>query len=359
MTAGRGFAQLSRAMFLTFTRDWRAMLVTVLFPLVLLVAFGALVGQSTTPKVKIAEIGRVTPLDQALRNDSGGALGKTVAVTEFASREAALSSVKKGRADAAISQSGNQLQLYYSNSNPTQSGSAQAVVTSLVQSANSATNGKPGPLTLAAPQRLDSSSIKLIQYYTPGLLGWSLASAGILVVVHTLVQWRTSGLLRRLRLSPMPVRTLLGARVTVSMGIALVQTIIFLLVGLLPIYGLKLEHAWWMVFPVVLSGVAAFLAIGLAIGAWARTLQTAQGVAQIVVLPMAFLGGSFFPLTNAPTWLQWLSYVFPLRWLNEGLLNVLVRGLGPASALPQIGGLLGIALVFSLIGLKTFRWDAA
>jgi ABC-type multidrug transport system permease subunit len=74
---------------------------------------------------------------------------------------------------------------------------------------------------------------------------------------------------------------------------------------------------------------------------------------------MAFLGGSFFPLDASPTWMKTLSYIFPLRYLNEGMLNVMGRGLGPASALPQIGVLLGVAVVGALIAVRLFRWEAA
>ncbi|MFI0485099.1 ATP-binding cassette domain-containing protein [Actinomadura sp. 9N215] len=74
--------------------------------------------------------------------------------------------------------------------------------------------------------------------------------------------------------------------------------------------------------------------------------------------PLAFLGGSFFPLDATPGWMRALSYVFPLRYLNEGMLNVMGRGLGPTSALPQIGILLGVAVVGGLVAMRLFRWDS-
>ena len=48
-----------------------------------------------------------------------------------------------------------------------------------------------------------------------------------------------------------------------------------------------------------------------------------------MVLPMAFLSGSFFPLDAAPAWLQAVSNVLPLKHLNDGMLDVMVRGEGP------------------------------
>ena len=48
---------------------------------------------------------------------------------------------------------------------------------------------------------------------------------------------------------------------------------------------------------------------------------------------MAFLSGSFFPLDGSPQWLQVTSQLLPLRHLNDGMLDVMVRGDGPSAAL--------------------------
>ena len=52
-------------------------------------------------------------------------------------------------------------------------------------------------------------------------------------------------------------------------------------------------------------------------------------MANFLVLPMAFLSGSFFPLDGARRWLQTVSKALPLRHLNDGMLDVMVRGDGP------------------------------
>jgi ABC-2 type transport system permease protein len=72
---------------------------------------------------------------------------------------------------------------------------------------------------------------------------------------------------------------------------------------------------------------------------------------------MAFLSGSFIPLNIAPAWLQTVSEFLPLRHLNDGMLDVLARGDGMAAVLPQLGILLGFALVVAAIAVRMFRWD--
>jgi ABC-2 type transport system permease protein len=81
-------------------------------------------------------------------------------------------------------------------------------------------------------------------------------------------------------------------------------------------------------------------------------------VANVIILPMAFLGGAFIPLNYAPAWINGVSYAMPLRYLVLGMQDVMARGEGPAAALPAIGILLGIAAVLTAISVRVFRWDA-
>lgn len=76
-----------------------------------------------------------------------------------------------------------------------------------------------------------------------------------------------------------------------------------------------------------------------------------------MVLPLAFLGGSFLPIDSAPKWLRVVTEIFLLRHLNEGVLRVMARGGGPASVLPQTGILLGFALAATIIAIRVFRWE--
>ncbi|MFD0684911.1 ABC transporter permease [Actinomadura fibrosa] len=351
------FKSLSRAMLLGFRRDRGALFFTVLFPLMFLVIFAGVFGHQSTAKAKVLEVGPVAAVDQAVARDPAE-LKKIMELTRTADRAAALRKVEKGDADAVVEQRGSEVVVHYSAADQVRSGTVRGLMDSLVQSANQAASGKPPAFTLRS-QQVEDDSLKAIQFFTPSLLGWALASAGVFGASQTLVTWRTKGILRRLQLSPAPIPTVFAARVAVSLGVALGQFALFIVVAQLPMFGLKLGHAWWMAIPMVMAGVLAFLSIGMVIGAWAKSQETAQAVTQLVVLPMAFLGGSFFPLDSAPAWMKGLSYAFPLRYLNEGMLNVMGRGLGPGSALPQIGVLLGVAAVGALIATRLFRWEAA
>ncbi|MEO5877183.1 MAG: ABC transporter permease [Streptosporangiaceae bacterium] len=347
-----GLRSLSRAMYLGFIRDRRALFFTLLFPLLFLVIFAGIFGGQTTSKSEIVQIGSVPVLDQAMRSQG---LRDVLKVTRTGDRAAALAKVRKGDTTAAVEQEleSGRVVIHFSRADQVKTAQVQAIMGAVVDQANLA--GRRGRYEIVT-EAVEDDSLKAIQFLTPGMLGWALSSAGLFGAAQTLVTWRTKGILRRLRLSPVPIWNVFAARVVVSLGVALVQTAVFFAVAV-AFFGLRLTGYWWMAIPVVLAGVTTFLAIGMVVGAWAKTQDSAQSVIQLIVFPMVFLGGSFFPLDSAPQWLQTVSWIVPLRYLNDGMLNVVGRGLGPMSVLPDIGVLLGIAAVASLIAIRLFRWD--
>ncbi len=353
MTALRS---LSRAMTLGFFRDRSATFFTIIFPLMFLVLFGGIFKNQTAPKSTVVQIGEVAVLDQ-IPAAQRSQLDDVLDLQRDDDRADALRKVRKGTAAAAVEQSGSRVVLHYSAADQVRAGTVQGLLTSLVHSADLVAAGVRQPAYTLEPQQVEDQSVQAIQYVTPGLLGWAIATSATFGAAMTLVTWRQKKLLRRLRLAPVRTSSLVGARVVVSLGVALMQTAIFLGVALIPFFGLRLSGSWWMSIPLVVAGTLSFLSIGLLAGAWAKTPEAANAIANLIVLPMAFLSGAFFPLDSAPGWLQAVSKVFPLHYLVDGMRAVMVQGQGPASTLPALGILLAFAAVVTAVAAPLIRWD--
>jgi ABC-2 type transport system permease protein len=349
---------LSRAMFLGLLRDRTALFFTVLFPLMFLLLFGGLFKNQTAPRSDVLQIGSVAVLDQIPAADRAD-LDAVLHIDKATSREEALDKVRKGDVDAAVEQSGSTLILHYSAADRVKSATVQGVFNELVQQENLAAAGVTTTTVKLDAEQVEDQSLKTIQYLTPGLLGWAIATGAMFGAALTLVNWRLKKILRRLRLSPVSTGTIVGARVGVSVLVALVQTAIFIGVASVPYFGLQLSNYWWMCIPVVFVGTLAFLSIGLLAGSFTKTPEAASAIANLIVLPMAFLSGAFFPLQGAPAWLQTISQALPLRHMVDGLLDVMVRGEPPVSVLPQLGILAAFAVVVSAVSVALFRWEDA
>jgi len=226
----------------------------------------------------------------------------------------------------------------------------------VVAHANVAATGQQ-PRFHADFRQVEAVDTQPIQYLTPGILSWGVATSAVFGAALNLVAWRRKQLLRRLRLAPAPVWTILGARVGISLVVAFAQAAMFIGVALTPPFGLQLSHQWWLAIPLLLVGTLSCLSIGLLVGAIAKTEEAAQAMANFVVLPMAFLSGSFFAVAQVPRWLQQVSKALPLRHLTDGMLDVLVRGKGPGALLVPTAVLLGLALALTLVATRVFRWD--
>jgi ABC-2 type transport system permease protein len=136
-----------------------------------------------------------------------------------------------------------------------------------------------------------------------------------------------------------------------------VQAVVFLGIGALPFFGLQLTGTWALAIPVFLLGILAFFAIGMLVGAFCKTEEAATGAANIVVLPMAFLSGTFFPIDQSPPWMQALSQAFPLRHMNDGIMDFLVRGQGPSALVVPCLVLAAFVAVVGTIAAKVFQWE--
>ena len=352
----RPFRSLAVAMVKRFVRDHMALFWAVIFPLMFLFLFGGLLADTSVPRSDVIQVGAVPLLDDA-DPATQAAIDDTLDIEHSDDRDAAIAEVRSGDADAAVTMNGDSLVLWYSAADQVTAGVVQGTFNSLVQSANAAASGQPPTYTLA-PEQVEDESLSPIQFFTPSLLGWAIAMGATFGAAANLVLWRRNGLLRRLRLSPVPTYAVVGARVVTALMLAGIQMVMFL-VPAVAFMGLELTGWWWMSVPLLAAATLAFLALGLLVGSFSKTEEGATGAANFIILPMAFLSGSFFPLDGAPAWIVALSNVLPLKWVNEGMLDVMVRGEGPSAIVGPLLALLAFAAVVGALATKLFRWEKA
>ncbi|GAA3535391.1 transport permease protein [Aeromicrobium flavum] len=345
---------LSRAMFKGFFRDRMTLFWAVLFPLMFLVLFGGILTDRGAPKLEVAQIGDVAALDR-MPAETREALEQSVEITRSDDEAQALRDVRDGDLAAVVTEDGDRLVVHFSQADQVAAARVRATFQGIVDAANLARTGVE-PAYALDPRQVEDESLETIQYVTPGLLGWAIAMSATFGAATNLVNWRKSGLLRRLRLTPIPTSSVVLARVGVSLLVALGQAVIFVALAVFA-FGLQLTGWWPLVVPLVLAGTLAFLSIGLLAGAVSKTEEGAVGLANFVVLPMAFLSGSFFSLEGAPGWLQAVSRLLPLRHLNDAMLDVMVRGQGVAAIWQPMLILVAFAAVCALVAGRLFRWE--
>jgi ABC-2 type transport system permease protein len=100
-------------------------------------------------------------------------------------------------------------------------------------------------------------------------------------------------------------------------------------------------------------GSLTFFTMGVLVARVAPNPDAVAAIANCIMIPMAFLSGSFYPLDLAPPWLTTVSKFLPLTYLNDAVRQTLSGGF---DVLLPLSALLGFAVLFGAIGLRSFKW---
>lgn len=189
-----------------------------------------------------------------------------------------------------------------------------------------------------------------------GLIGYGCANTAFAGLAITLVIRRESGVLKRLRGTPLPPATYLAATLASTLAVFLLQTAVTLLLGF-TLYGAHQPRSWAGLVGAVLLGVAAFAGMGVGATALIRSSEGASAVVNLVVLPMAFLSGSFGGTRGYPQVLRVVADVLPLTYLIELLRDVYLRGEALWADPKQIAIVSAWGLVGLAIAWRRFGWE--
>ena len=211
--------------------------------------------------------------------------------------------------------------------------------------------------TIFRGQAVEASGRSYIEYIAPGVMTWGIANAAVFSIAFALMQWRESDLLRIVRMTPASTRSVLSSKLTVTMGIAAIQAVLFVGVAMLPFFGLRPASSAWQAIPLLFMGVVAFYAVGAIIGAFANTAEAVAAISNVIMVPMAFLSGSFFPIDMMPSFLKSIAHALPLYYLNDGVGDAFTGSATAASFATNMGVLTAFVLVFGVIAVKVFMWS--
>ena len=348
MTARR-IAAMTVASVKMIVRDRTALFFSLAFPIVFMTLFGLIFGGAGSSKPDLDVVG-TGPLVTALQRSDA------VKVHIRPDAATAIARVHDGDETGALVVSGGHAHLYYQASSTVEGPILREVVAGVANALDIRATGRP-PLVTVQASKVEDRSLSYISYLVPGLLAMAISQSAVFGIAFALVAYRSKGILRRLRLTPMPLGEFAAARVLTALCLALTQAIVLLAVGRFA-FGVDIAGNVLSLLPLVILGALCFIAIGLLVGSVARTEDAAAAMANLVTLPMTFLAGVFFPLDSAPGVVQAISKVLPLTYLANGLRGVAVRDHSFVWTLPKLGLLVGFTVVVAGISLRSFRWTS-
>ena len=351
-----------------FFRDSLALFFGILFPLIFLFVFGSLSSGRNNISFHVAVLNE-SKAPFAKQFDAQLHKSKTFKIDDKVTDMAtAKEKISRSQIDGVIVlpkdfgvvKPGQQLpsgqaQLIYSQSS---SGTGQTL-TSVLDGTFRGINQKLGvaqpPFTVVGKQ-LNEKSLTAFDYTFAGLLGFSIIGMGIFGPVNVFPELKKQGILRRLRTTPIKtwqyfLATMFSQSLTglVSIAAMFAAAIVFFHLN---VVGNPAEIIIFTVFSIFM-----ILGLGLAIGGWAKNERQAAPLSNIIVFPMLFLSGTFFPRFGMPQWLQNITDYLPLTPVIDGLRLLITEG----KHLTDIGTQLGIMAVWFVviyaIAFRVFRWE--
>lgn len=197
---------------------------------------------------------------------------------------------------------------------------------------------------------------RYVDFLIPGMLGYTLMSAGILGLGFPIVESRRAKLLKRLVASPMKRGQFLLSFMAGASVFAVVIVVYHLLLAHL-LFRVPIEGSIAEIVALGAWGGLCFGGLGVLVVSRARSSEVAQGVMQLITMSMMVLSGVFFPSSNFPGWMQPLISALPLTALNDALRAMMLQGQSLAAVAPQLGIISGWGVASFAVAVRIFRWQ--
>ena len=194
------------------------------------------------------------------------------------------------------------------------------------------------------------------QYLLAGMIGYGAASTTFAGLALLLVIRRESGVLKRLRVTPLPPATYIGAVLASIILIFLVEAVILIGIGRFG-FDVPLAHSMFSLVVVLLLGAASFAALGIGLTALIKSAEGSSAVVNALYLPLSFISGAFFSEDTFPEALQALAAILPLSHLIQLTRNVMVYDEAVWDNLGHVAVILAWGVVGLVFSLRGFRWE--
>ena len=164
-------------------------------------------------------------------------------------------------------------------------------------------------------------------FMIPGVIGMIIYALTSILTATAIVRERERGTIEQLIVTPIRPWELVVGKLLPYVILAMLNAFEVLALGHYW-FGVPIRGSLWMITAASLLFLLSSLGIGLLASTSANTQQEAMLTVWMLLLPGIFLAGFFFPLQAMPRILQWISYVFPLRYYLVIIRSLMLKGVG-------------------------------
>lgn len=353
---------ITRASLQSMLRSPQAVFFSLFFPVVLIVIFGAIGG------------GKGVKLDVAFDKNSDTVnvlypMLKTLPVLNVKDGDEAKlqDDLKKGRITALIDIQKNDstkkeafnIHLKTTSASQRDMPVLEAVLKDAINDVNNDLNHSAHNYAAISKEEVPGREYKMIDFYLPGMLGFSLIGSAVFGVAFLFFSLRDTLVLKRMYSTPVSKRYIVLGESFGRVIFQMATAVIIILFGKY-LYGFTLANGIFTFINLLLLsllGLLTFMAFGFIVSSVAKNQSVIPIYANLFMFPQYFLSGTFFPKSLLPQGLQAVIKFLPLTALNDAMRKVSFEGLNISGVGTEILILLVWCVLAFTIAIRVFRWE--
>ena len=371
----RAMKAIAVASFRSIIRNPSAVVFSIAFPLVFIVAFGFINGNSIKMEVGIDPQSDTTgTIYHSFINSPNVELKTQFTAAELNER------LNRGRIDAVLkfdkasSTNTEVVEIITSQASREKGMFVRSLVTNLIDKQNieyyknvsqhvdSSTIQRARETTKPTELRetkISGREYKMIDFILPGQLGFSILSAAVFGTAFVFFSLRQTMVLKRFFATPIRRPYIILGEALSRLIFQLLGSSVIIVIGHF-VFGFTLINGIWTALEMLLLsalGLIVFMGFGFVVSGIAKSENVIPPIANIITLPQFLLCGTFFPIDAFPKWLQIISKALPLTYLNDALRMIAFEGAGLMDISSQLLVLVLWGVVVYAAAIRFFRWE--
>ncbi len=261
--------------------------------------------------------------------------------------------------------------VYVDNSNPQSSMQIQQVLSSTVSGMNDmkaeanivdlskATNQPVNPQAMIFPYILNVQTTipgqtNYFNFLAPGLMIMIVMMSVMTGIPEAISKEKEMGTFDGMLSAPISQLSVIVGKTAALCTRGLIQCVIILAIAIV-LFGVTIQGSILLAFFMLLLGIFSFIGIGILAISLSGDQASSTMIVNLLMFPMMFLGGVFYPIQQMPWFMQAISQVIPLTYAADAMRKIMLLNAGVGDVMTQILILVTFGVVTMAIAVPLFR----
>jgi ABC-2 type transport system permease protein len=353
---------VAKASFRSMLRSPSAIVFSIAFPLIFIIVFGFISGSGIAIDVAVKKGSDINnPIYKSLEQI------KSIRLQTDRSDADIQADLEKGNLDASIDVQKNTkdsgavfiLNLKTSNAAKEKGAFVKLILNQIVDKQVIAMAKVYQPFVAINETQVKGREYKMIDFILPGQLGFSILSAGVFGTAFVFISLRQTLVIKRFFATPIKRPFIILGEMLARLVFSLLGSFIIIMIGHYAFGFTLINGAVTVINMLLLSalGLIVFMGFGFLVSGIAKNESAVPPIANIITMPQFLLAGTFFSVNNFPIWLQHVSKVLPLTYLNDAMRKIAFEGAGLTDVGLQILIIVAWGVAVYAAAVKFFRWE--